>query len=377
MRIRGFRMQPASQEVTMRIRDSIAFTLACFCVLALPLTAPAQYEQDFEGLSASPAGVILTGQDDYYLPTGPPGDTDFKCYTYAGNALGIVQNPAGGAKFIGGTGPGGGTYARAQRDVWMDMGVWEVWYDFCGIYTGAPPGSNNVGSMSMRLGTNTVHINLLTWVDPNNPTAINSTYVYYDANNVQSPIPGTPPGPEWSNLNPNHWYRALTVLNVDTNLITEVRIRDLTTGTEAVYIPTNWYMYGGSTPQGPPEAIRWFGGGGTVGNSTAWDNALIELQPAGMGACCVGENCQLVTGPECQELGGVFHPEWDSCGPPNPCQTAHVCCIGTECQVITEDECGALGGLFHPEWDSCGPPNPCEQTPVDSETWGSIKSHFR
>jgi hypothetical protein len=94
-------------------------------------------------------------------------------------------------------------------------------------------------------------------------------------------------------------------------------------------------------------------------------------------ACCVGENCQLVTEPECQELGGVFHPEWDSCGPPNPCLTPHVCCIGQECLVITEDECGALGGVFHPEWDSCGPPNPCEATPANHNTWGGVKNMYR
>jgi hypothetical protein len=261
----------------MKKTVSAPLALAFIGILVLAPAATAQgYTQNFDGLNGSPAGVVLTGQDDYYLPTGPPSDVDFLVYTYAGNALGIVQNPEGGTQFIGGTGPGGGAYARAQRNVFIDTGIWEAVYDFCGIYTGAPPGSNNLGSFSMRQGANTVHINLLTWVDPNNPVAINATYVYYDQNNVQSPIPGTPPGPEWANLLPNHWYRARTVMDIDLNQIIEVGIRDLSGGEEAVFFPTGWYLYGGDSPLGPPDAFRWFGGGGTAGNSTAWDNALIQ-----------------------------------------------------------------------------------------------------
>jgi hypothetical protein len=260
----------------MRNNVSVSAALVCIGVLALPLAATAQYSQDFEGLIAAPSGVILTGQDDYFLPNGPPGDADFMCYTYAGNSLGIVQNPQGGEQFIAGTGPGGGsTYARAQRDVTFGFGIWEIWYDFCAIYTGAPPGSNNIGSMSMRQAGNTVHINLLTWVDPNSPTAVNSTYVYYDANNVQSPTPGTPPGPEWTNLLPNHWYRARTVCDLDQNLIIQIGIRDLSGGSETLYNPTGWYLYGGASPTAQPDGIRWFGGGSGAGNTTAWDNAFV------------------------------------------------------------------------------------------------------
>jgi hypothetical protein len=319
----------------MRNKASVRAALACIGILALPLAATAQYSQDFEGLDASASGVILTGQDDYYLPTGPPGDVDFLCYTYAGNALDIVQNPEGGSQFIAGTGPGDGTsYARAQRDVTFGFGIWEIWYDFCGLYTGNPPGSNNIGSMSMRQAANTVHINLLTWVDPTSPTAINSTYVYYDANNVQSPIPGTPPGTEWSNLDPNHWYRARTVIDVDQNLIIEVGIRDLDGGTEAVYNPTGWYMYGGVNPPGPPEAIRWFGGGGTAGNSTAWDNALVQEQMVARGACCLADGTCIMTGPD--DCPGEYQGD------------------GSDCAT-----------------------DPCEPSPVGHDTWGSIKNQFR
>jgi hypothetical protein len=316
----------------MMNKASVLAAFACLGILALPFAATAQYSQDFEGLNASPAGVILTGQDGYFLPNGPPGDVDFKCYTYAGNALNIAQNPEGGAQFIAGTGPGDGTsYARAQRTVSFGYGIW---YDFCGIYTGNPPGSNNIGSMSMRLAGNTVHINLLTWVDPVSPIAINSTYVYYDQYNTQSPIPGTPPGTEWSNLDPNHWYRARTVCDMDLNMIIEVGIRDLSGGTEAVYNPTGWYLYGGATSPGLPDAIRWFGGGGTPGNSTAWDNALVQEQMIIEGACCLPDGTCIMTGPD--DCPGEYQGDFVECTP-----------------------------------ELCAP------VPTEHETWGAIKNQFR
>ncbi len=310
--------------------------LAFLGIMALPQIAVAQYSQDFEGLSGSAAGVVLTGQDGYYLPGGVT-NTDFLCYTYAGNALGIVQNPEGGAQFIGGTGPGDGvTYARAERGVSLGPGRWELWYDFCGIYTGAPPGSNNLGSFSLRQASaNTVHINLFTWVDPNNPTAINSTYVAYDAGGTQFPIPGTPPGPEWANLMPNHWYRCRTVVDLDANTIVEVGIRDLSGGGEAVYNPTGWYLIGGAGGFAPPDGIRFFGGGGTQGNTTCWDNAIVrEAVSVPQGACCLpGGGCLITTEADCQ---GEYQGD-----------------------------------------DSVCDPNPCEPSPVQRITWGALKNQYR
>jgi hypothetical protein len=55
-----------------------------------------------------------------------------------------------------------------------------------------------------------------------------------------------------------------------------------------------------------------------------------------------------------------------------------VCCVGTDCVLVQgEDECTALGGVFHSEWDNCGPPNPCGVTPVSQMTWGHIKAMYR
>ena len=75
--------------------------------------------------------------------------------------------------------------------------------------------------------------------------------------------------------------------------------------------------------------------------------------------CCVGEECYIVFPSDCDAMGGVFHAEWDACGPVNPCALPHVCCGGEICYLVLEEECAGMGGIFHPEWDSCGPPNPC------------------
>ena len=319
----------------MRSFVKVATALAFLGMLMIPLRASADYVQDFEGLSASPSGVSLTGQDGYYLPPSTTS-TDFMVYTYAGNSLGVVQNPEGGSQFIGGTGPGDGTYyARAQRDYAFGSGVWELWYDFCGIYTGAPPATNNLGSYSMRQAANTVHINLFTWVDPNNPVGILSSYVYYDANNNQSPIPGTPPGPEWNNLLPNHWYRCRTEVDLDRNLITEVGIRDLSGGNEAVYDPTGWYLYGGANGTGfLPDAFRFFGGGGGPGNTSCWDNTSIVPKGTASGACCAPD--------------------------------------GT-CTITTQANCQ---GQYMGDGIPCVP-NPCKPVPVKTSTWGALKNQYR
>jgi hypothetical protein len=79
--------------------------------------------------------------------------------------------------------------------------------------------------------------------------------------------------------------------------------------------------------------------------------------------CCVGEDCYLVFQADCEAMGGVYHTDWLSCGPPNPCARPHVCCGGEICYLILEEECASMGGTFHPEWDSCTP-NPCARPHV-------------
>ena len=55
----------------------------------------------------------------------------------------------------------------------------------------------------------------------------------------------------------------------------------------------------------------------------------------------------------------------------------HVCCVGENCFIVLETECQTMGGIFHPDWDSCGPPNPCQVVPATPDTWGGVKSLYR
>jgi len=256
---------------------------AALCLWAAQ-PAVAQYENDFEGLAASGGGTVLTGQDGYYIPPGTTS-VDFYVYTYAGNALGLPANPVGGDNFVGGTGPGDGTtYARAQRDVQFGVGfgVWRIQYDFCATYLGVPPSANNIGSFSIRYDdANTHEIHLFSWVDANNPVDFNAFYMHYDAGGTQVAQPGTSPGAAWENLPLNHWFRSWTTVDLDTNLIVEVGIIDLMTMQESVYLPTNWYLVGGSGGAiGPPQNFRFFAGGSVAGNATAFDNmSITEVLP--------------------------------------------------------------------------------------------------
>jgi hypothetical protein len=72
--------------------------------------------------------------------------------------------------------------------------------------------------------------------------------------------------------------------------------------------------------------------------------------------------------------GGPWTLAWDiTC--PTP---LGVCCVGHTCYLIHDTECAGTQGHWHPEWTSCGPPNPCDAyTPADKESWGTIKNAYR
>jgi hypothetical protein len=133
------------------------------------------------------------------------------------------------------------------------------------------------------------------------------------------------------------------------------------------------------------------------------------------GVCCIGEECVIVYDPyACEQLGGEYHPEWEHCGPPNPCEVLAVCCLEGECIITSQEVCEAIGGTWYPAWPDCGPPNPCPPwgaccfdcdcvliyeeeclaqggifvsgpcdpnpcpgSPAEARSWGSIKTLFR
>ncbi len=271
--------QPRMEQRLLRLATTTV--LAATVVLVASGPAGAEYMTGFEGLDGSPEGVVLTGQDLYYLPPGVES-TDFMVYTYTGNTLGLLENPTGGDQFIGGTGQGDGTYARAQRD--MDFTgemVWYLAYDFAAAYLGSPPSANNIGSFSLRNEDAGIshYIHLMTWVNPDDPTSYNAFYMPYDAAGNQFAQPGESPGFMWEGLELGHWYRAWTIVDLDLNRILEVGIMDLGTGGEEVYNPPDWYLEGGSSgTTAVPENFRFFAGGGAYGNSMGFDN--VEITPA-------------------------------------------------------------------------------------------------
>ncbi len=87
----------------------------------------------------------------------------------------------------------------------------------------------------------------------------------------------------------------------------------------------------------------------------AWD---VGCGPA-QRACCVGEECTLLSQSECNLAGGVWLPETMSCDP-NPCLPgpAYACCVETECLLLPEIECIATGGVWWSGVASCDP-DPC------------------
>jgi hypothetical protein len=250
--------------------------------------ASAQYASDFEAptFSGSAEGFIMTGQDGFYIPAGTES-TDYLVYTYADNAIGVVDNPGGGAQFVAGIGPAGDVYARAQRDIDWGTGTVVVTYDVACLWLADPNdpnalADNNIGSFSNQPTTGSVgsQIHLFSWVVGEEGVLWNAFYMHNDAAGTQVAQPGSSPGPEWENLELNHWYRFSTTMDFDANLITEVSVTDLSTGASATFAPTEWYLSGGSAG-GPPTitAFRFFAGGLEPDNTVAWDN--LSIAPPG------------------------------------------------------------------------------------------------
>ncbi len=239
--------------------------------------ATAQYSSDFEGVVGHEDGQELNGQDGYYNPD-PPNSISALVYTYADNALGVPDNPTGGAQFVAGTGPAGGVFSRSQRDVdYGDGDVFTISYDFVAAFDNKGVSTQNVGSFSTQLfpGAAT-YIHLMQWNDPNDPVSYNARYIAYDAAGVQFAFPydAGSAGPEWEDLEIDHWYRATTTFDLALNEIVHVSIVDIETGDSAEFEPTGWYLGGGAAGGMPqPSGFRFFAGStDTAGNVLGFDN---------------------------------------------------------------------------------------------------------
>lgn len=96
------------------------------------------------------------------------------------------------------------------------------------------------------------------------------------------------------------------------------------------------------------------------------------------GACCLPMgNCFIQPEEECVLGGGYFLGPGTDCIP-NPCgqPPEGACCLeGDVCVVITGDGCAAVQGLYLGNGTDCQP-NPCSEVPVESTTWGRIKTKY-
>lgn len=210
-------------------------------------------------------------------------------YEYFGNALGLPQNPFGGDQFVAGTGPGGGQFARSQRDISYGSasGLWTVSFDVAVTFTGQLPTAQNVGSFSTQeFPGDATFISLARWVDPNTATNWNADYVWFDAANNQ--LIEEVPDPGFQNLRVQHWYRWSTTFDFDTNLITEVSLTDLTTSVTVTHNPVDRYLFGGAGGAPVPTGFRFFAGAlNNPGNTMAFDNLDINPVPAPATICLI------------------------------------------------------------------------------------------
>ncbi len=274
----------------MNVKDQLlsAGRVGSFGALLLACqAASAQFETGFEAptYTGSPFGVILNGQDTFYKPV--LGSDTFLVYEYAGNSLGLPQNPGGGDQFAAGTGPGPVKpplvpFARSQRDTpYGDgTGVWTVSFDIAALFTGDLPSAQNIGSFSTQLfDEEATYISLARWTDPLTAATWNADYVWFDLFGGQ--LLEEVPNPGFQNLSTSHWYRWSTTFDLDANTITEVSLEDLTTGVTATYNPEGdlaRYLVGGAFAPGPPTGFRLFAGSNTVaGNTLAFDNVSIVI----------------------------------------------------------------------------------------------------
>jgi len=144
--------------------------------------------------------------------------------------------------------------------------------------------------------------------------------------------------------------------------------------------PGPWVV---ATPEGSPQILLMGDShattdlcAGHLGTSGDLDSITFHRRQYKLGVCCLltGE-CIITTAEHCRSLGGRWVDDGISCDP-NPCDEAvGACCIAGDCYLaVSETECAAMGGIWMP--DNFCDPSPCGTTPIESGTWGKIKSLY-
>jgi len=259
------------------------FQLVAVGALLLASPGIAQVSTGFEppDFNGSPDGTSIVGQQAWYTPA-VSGTEDGSVFTYDGNALGLSADPNGETQFCGGTSAMLGDFVRTQKD--FDFGAADQFtasWDIAITFNGTLPASNNISSFSVQDSTTTRSwIAVNPWTNPDTADSWVAGFITYDASGMTIDPGGLPvaPGPEFTNLQLDHWYRESITFDFSNNAIVSISITDLASGDTATYSP-NWYMQGGAISSGPrPTAVRIFIGGGdmVLGNAAAYDNLSVE-----------------------------------------------------------------------------------------------------
>jgi hypothetical protein len=126
--------------------------LSMLAAIAAPLAGQGHhYESSFEALAGSAAGTPVSGQDGFFVPQASPARIDGRIHTYAGNTLGIPQQPLGGSRFLA-CASSATNAAAAQRLLTVPFECeMHIEFDVCvrWLGAGAPP-TIEIGSMSLQ-----------------------------------------------------------------------------------------------------------------------------------------------------------------------------------------------------------------------------------
>jgi hypothetical protein len=279
----------------------LSFTVGAAALCAFSF---GQFSDNFESDTASASGTLLTtgfgggGQNGWYNPVS--GSLDESVYTYAGNALGIVNNATGGNNFLGAASANAATPYRAQHAVTLtSSGVWVMSVDFNFNFTGAPPVSNNLGSISLQPSTTNNAFQTLYAYNNNNlasPTGYRALFGFAGAGGGALTLQTDPSDANWDNLVFGHWYHQTVTWDAAANAITNTTLQDMTAGGPLLsQSPTGWFLTGGQNNalgQALATDTRLFISGGNA-NSTnigGYDNFRIAPvpEPASMAALSLG-----------------------------------------------------------------------------------------
>jgi hypothetical protein len=277
------------------------FTMA---VTALCAVGFAQFSDNFESETGSATGTLITngfgggGQNGWYNPIS--GSLDESVFTYAGNALGIINNATGANQFVGAASANAATPYRAQHALTLtNTGIWSMSVDFNFNFTGAPPVANNLGSISLQpSATNNAFQTLYAYNNSSlaNPTGYRALFGFAGAGGGSLTLQTDPNDANWDNLVFGHWYHQTLTWDAAANQIIGTTLQDMTAnGTIFSQNPTDWFLTGGQNnvlSQALATDTRLFISGGNA-NSTnigGYDNFRIGPvpEPASMAALGIG-----------------------------------------------------------------------------------------